>query len=510
MKGKRIKKETNERNRTIVAIVAMVILLFVAFAFSDDKELQKEVVKQVTNTVTEIATYEMSDEEVQELATTEIVEQTEEQENAQEQEVEDEGFELQGEIAYEGDRARTWNVELGDYKGLTYYSQIDSRWKNKMYSSVNNRSQTVGTSGCGPTSASMIVTACKGTITPDKMSDLFVKYGYRSSNQGTYWSAFRAVADEFNIGYTETTDIQRALQLLQNNYYVVASVGNGLFTTGGHFIVLVGVEGNYIKVYDPYLYAGKFETSTRRGKVTVSGHTVYCSVENFKRYANAKGFFCYAHDENVTVNNTQTITTSSYTRYVNAKIGLNIRRNPNGTIIGSYKYGTAVTILEVSGNWSKTNLGWISSDYLTTSIASTYIPTQIENTAGITKKLSRASTLYSNSNLTGYKYNYKANTTITILQNINANVDKVRVNATGRIAYINNSNYTNVVISKSKSTTRKTKQCTLYSKSNLSGVKYQYKANTTVTVLQHINSYIDKVRVNANGRIAYINVNSYK
>ena len=41
-------------------------------------------------------------------------------------------------------------------------------------------------------------------------------------------------------------------------------------------------------------------------------------------------------------------------------------------------------------------------------------------------------------------------------------------------------------------------------------MRYQYKANTTVTVLQHINSYVDKVRVNANGRIAYINVNNYR
>lgn len=64
--------------------------------------------------------------------------------------------------------------------------------------------------------------------------------------------------------------------------------------------------------------------------------------------------------------------------------------------------------------------------------------------------------------------------------------------------------------SKPQSVIRKTKACTLYSKSNLSGVRYQYKANTTVTVLKHINSYIDKVKVNATGRIAYINVNNYR
>lgn len=119
------------RNISIAVIVAMVLIFFSAIFFIDNKDLQKEVVEQITNTVTDIATYEMSKEEIESLPTTEIIEQTEEQENAQEQEVEDEGFQLQGEIAYEGDRATTWDVELGDYKSLVYYSQLDGRWSRK-------------------------------------------------------------------------------------------------------------------------------------------------------------------------------------------------------------------------------------------------------------------------------------------------------------------------------------------------------------------------------------------
>lgn len=119
------------RNITIAVIVAMVLIFFSAILFIDDKELKKEVVQKVTDTVTDIATYEMTDEEINNLASTEIIEQTEEQENAQEQEVESEAFELQGEIAYEGDRATTWDVELGDYKSLVYYSQLDGRWSRK-------------------------------------------------------------------------------------------------------------------------------------------------------------------------------------------------------------------------------------------------------------------------------------------------------------------------------------------------------------------------------------------
>lgn len=82
------------------------------------------------------------------------------------------------------------------------------------------------------------------------------------------------------------------------------------------------------------------------------------------------------------------------------------------------------------------------------------------STVGRTRKLARACILCSNSNLSGNRYNYKANTTITILQNISASVDKIRVNVTGRVAYINKNNYTNVTISSTQDTTRKTKACT--------------------------------------------------
>lgn len=368
----------------IVTSCALAILGCLCGIFFQNDDLNNSIntiQNVVNNEIENIDTYEMTDNEVQELPSTEIVEQNEVDEQNLEQEIEDESFELQGNIAYEGDKATTWNVTLGDYKGLTYYSQLDSRWKNKMYSSTGNKNQTIGISGCGPTAGSIIVTACKGTITPDKMAELFVKYGYRSANNGTYWSAFRAIADEFDICYKETSNVDTAISLLRNNNYVVASVGNGLFTTGGHFIVLTGIDGDTIKVYDPYLYAGKFETSTRRGKATVSGNTVYVSVSNFKNYANAKGFFCYAHDGKVQENNTKPIYTATYTRYVKANGGLNIRSTPNGKKIGALTNGRQVTVYETSGNWSRIDIGqWVCSTYLVTSNSNntSHVPSSVK------------------------------------------------------------------------------------------------------------------------------------
>ena len=437
------------KKRILIGLTcALAVLISLCTIFLPQNKEVTDSLKTIQNVViNEIATYEMTDKEVEELPTTEIVEQTEEDEkNIEEQEVEDEAFELQGEIAYEGDRARTWDITLGDYKGLTYYSQIDSRWKNNLYTSVGNTSQTIGTSGCGPTSAAMVVTACKGAITPDTMSNLFVRYGYRSANNGTYWSAFRAVADEFDIEYQETIYLNTVVELLKNNHIIVASCGNGLFTTGGHFIVLTGVEGNYIKVYDPYLYSGKFDLSSRRGKAEVRGNIVYVTIDNFRNYANYSNFFCYKYDETPQVNDAKPVVTSTYTRYVKVNTSLNVRNGPgtNFNIVASLKNNQQVTVYETIGNWSRIGTNqWVCSDYLVSSTISA-VSTISNNTVGQYRKLSRNCLLYVNASLTGRYYNYLANTQVVILSNISNNVDRVRVTATGRVAYINTNNYTNV------------------------------------------------------------------
>lgn len=457
----------------------------------------------------------VNDEIISNKSSTEIPILTEEDEQTVEvQETEAEGFEEQGIIAYNG-AEKTPNVQLGEYSGLTYYSQIDNRWKNKMYSSVGNTAQTIGTSGCGPAAAAMVVSSIKGNITPDQMADLYMKYGYRSANQGTYWSAFKWTADVFDIGYSEYYKLDDAIAKLKDNHYIIASCNQGLFTYGGHFVVLVGLEGNYIKIYDSYLYNGKYDVASRRGKAIVKGNTTYVSIQNFRQYANYKKFFCFKNDRtNVNENNNPSnnanvgISKANYQVKIIANGGLNIRAGASTSYprVGGYAKGTIVTILAESNGFGKTDRGWISLNYTSTNIGNS----SVGGTSGQTKKLARASILYSNSNLTGYRYNYKENTTVTILENVSANVDKVRVNVTGRVAYINTNNYSSVSGSSNVGTVKRIKNCVLYSNSNLTGYRYQYKDNTSVVVLQHVNSYVDKVRVRMTGRVAYINVGNYK
>ena len=504
-----------EKIYSYILVLITVIILFFSIYFNykqtgqvDTNKLE-EAVKIISD---EIKLINQSSTEIPEL--TETDEQT-----LEVQEVEDESFELQGDIAYEGD-AKHWNISTDDNAQLTYISQIDSRWRYYPYTSTGDSSQTIGSSGCGVASACMIIDSIKGYVDIRTLADTFVANGYRSPNNGTYWSVYRAVADEFDIDYAETSYLDRAIELLKDNYYIIVSCGNGLFTTGGHYIVIYGIDGNTLKIYDPYLYSGKFDTSTRRGKVTVSGNTVYCSVDNFRNYANYKQFFCYGYDANSvekenkttvsTVSTNDTVQTTNYQVKITAS-SLRIRQGASTSYkqIGSYSKNRIVTILAVSNNWGKTIDGWICLDYTSRDIDTL----NLTNNAGQTKKLTRAMALYSNSNLTGRKYNYKANTTIRILKNINSSVDYIQVLATGRKAYINNSAYSNVTITGARGTvgsTKKLKACNLYKNSNLSGTRYTYKVNTTVTILKNINSSVDQVKVKATGRVAYINVNNYK
>lgn len=269
------------------------------------------------------------------------------------------------------------------------------------------------------------------------------------------------------------------------------------------------------------MYSGKFETSTRRGKVEVRGNTVYCSIDNFKQYANYKQFFCYKYDTNKVDTNNSTdseVRTEAYTRYVKVFSRLNVRSGPgtNYNKVGTLQNGELVTVYETSGNWSRIGENrWVCSDYLSTTA---YIPQIVKsNTSGQTKKI-KACTLYSNLNLRGKRYNYKANTTVTILSNISSYIDKVKVNATGRIAYINTNNYLNSSNTTSnnsrvKSTVGQYKRLkyrtTLYSKSNLIGPK-TYLANTQVKIIKNVNSNVDYVYIVKTKKYLYVKNNVYK
>ena len=335
---------------------------------------------------------------------------------------------------------------LGKWKGLTYYSQADSRWANKLYTSTNNKKQTMKSSGCGPTCGAIIVTSAKGEILPTTMAKLAVDNGFRTANNGTAWTFFPFIADYFDFkDYYTTTDFDKAMKYLkqkneidESKYYIVVSCGNGLFTSSGHYVVLASLNDGVIEVLDPYLYDSKFDTSSRKkANVKVKGTSVYVSEKNFEKYANYRRFWIYSNDEGNEQKKSDNKT--KYTRYVKVNTHLNVRKGPgtNYKIVDKLKNGEKVTVYENKNGFSRIGTNrWVSTKYLVKNKSS-----KIENTVGEIKTLKRATVLYSKSNLTGKRYNYKKNTTVKVLKNVSKTVDYVRVVATGRKAYVNVNNF---------------------------------------------------------------------
>lgn len=378
--------------------------------------MQEIVVSEETKS--EVADTKNAVENGGKVETTQIVKSSENEEKevtdegADESLLEKDALVEQENIAYNGDNEGKGLDLLGKWQGLTYYSQADSRWASKLYTSTNNYSQTMKSSACGPTCAAMVVSSSKGAILPTTMANLAVDNGYRTANSGTAWAFYPFVADYFGFKeYHTTSSFETAMNYLSKNYYIICSCGSGLFTSGGHYIVLAGLEGNTIQVLDPYLYNGKFNTASRRNaEVQVKGTSVYVSKANFERYANYKKFWIYSNDKGNENENTNNKTSVSYIMYVaTERYNLNVRNKANGTKIGSLPKGTKVEVVETNGEWSKITSpinGWVSSEYLSTSVEN-------DKTETYNTKTYKTGTYKTTSNIhvrTGPGTNYKSKT----------------------------------------------------------------------------------------------------
>ena len=100
------------------------------------------------------------------------------------------------------------------------------------------------------------------------------------------------------------------------------------------------------------------------------------------------------------------------------------------------------------------------------------------------------------------------------MQNVSSNVDKVRVNLTGREAYINTNDYSTSTSSNYSSTVGQYKRLAnktyLYQNSNLTGKVYTYLPLTQVKIIRNVSSSVDYVYVVKTGRYAYVRSNSYR
>ena len=135
---------------------------------------------------------------------------------------------------------------------VVYYSQEDKRWANAPYTIRNDPKQTIGTSACGPTCFAMIAASwIDPSITPPETAKWAVYNGFRTANSGTAWTYFEAAAKHYGLACKQTGSLSEAKQALAAGALVIASMGPGHMTGGGHYVLLVGISGKWVEVFDP-------------------------------------------------------------------------------------------------------------------------------------------------------------------------------------------------------------------------------------------------------------------
>lgn len=164
---------------------------------------------------------------------------------------------------------KTWKVLLGVssdsgavpaekvVNNCVHYLQWDKRWKNIKYS-THTSSQTIGNSGCGPSSmAQIMATFIDKSITPVEMCDLAVKNGFRTYDDGTDWDFYEFVADKYTgfSKFAKTGSVTTLKAALKEGALAVTSMNSNddhFWTTGGHFVTAIGYDSNgYIYANDP-------------------------------------------------------------------------------------------------------------------------------------------------------------------------------------------------------------------------------------------------------------------
>ena len=179
-------------------------------------------------------------------------------------------------------------------KKPVYYWQTDQRWKSKRYP-CNGGTMSIGGGGCGPTSAAMLIETLTGKqCLPTETMEWACKHGYVTANQGTDYAYFKPQFNQYGIACEMLTWSvclsagswvrDEVIRRLKEGYYFIALMKKGLWTSGGHYIVVWWADDK-IRINDP--------ASTRDERLNGDPDTFFSQAKYFwwvdaRAYNNAR------------------------------------------------------------------------------------------------------------------------------------------------------------------------------------------------------------------------------
>lgn len=137
----------------------------------------------------------------------------------------------------------------GTDQQIYYYNQADPRWADKNY----GPSDLIRDTGCGPTVLAMAVSSFTDQkMDPEEMCRWAYENGYCSVGSGSYHGLISEGLEYFGLENTVTNSGEEVKWALLEKRPVIALMGEGHFTGGGHFILLCDMDSDgQVSVADP-------------------------------------------------------------------------------------------------------------------------------------------------------------------------------------------------------------------------------------------------------------------
>ena len=195
-----------------------------------------------------------------------------------------------------GDLCQIWEKEANGLWPVTYPTSKGSktRWvrslngflcnqndyANLSYPAKGYEKATIKSGGCGVCASVNAIGALKGRcISVSVMRNLAIEGKARVSGGTDMAQMMRLLAQQYKIKYSTSSSVFDLRKHLEAGGVAICNVaGNGMFSTGGHYVTALGLLGNKVCIADSGLYVGKYSTAKRRPYVTVSGDLIFADL----------------------------------------------------------------------------------------------------------------------------------------------------------------------------------------------------------------------------------------
>lgn len=144
------------------------------------------------------------------------------------------------------------DIDLSEYEGsdtVPLFLQWDPMWGYADYGS-----SCIAVTGCGPTCLAMAGYYLTGdsNMTPGQIAQFAEKNGYYERGYGSSWTLISEGAEKLGLTAEELPLVKKKMtDALEAGKPVILAMGEGDFTSTGHYIVLTGVEDGAFRVNDP-------------------------------------------------------------------------------------------------------------------------------------------------------------------------------------------------------------------------------------------------------------------